>query len=110
VAATSRHADKRARRAARSTELELGDVVAIDGGREWGAAVVVDHMRDMGGRLPIVEMLDWRGKRAPALDALEGRRAAGAHGLRYRVAIDLWTRDDKQGRWRTIGRSPAPDG
>lgn len=110
VASASRSANARAKRAARATELEPGDVVALSDGKQWGAVVVVDHHHDMSGRVPIVEMLDWRGKAPPSLASLKGRPAAGARGVRDRVAIDLWVRDDPRGRWRTLGGGmPAPD-
>jgi hypothetical protein len=110
VATASRAAAKRAKRAERSTELEVGDVLAIDGGGAWGAAVVVDHQRDMGGRYPIVEMLDWSGTTPPSGAQVSGLRAAGARGMRYRVAIDLWLRDDPRGRWHLIASgAPMPD-
>lgn len=91
------------RTAARSTQLEVGDVIAfaIDG--SWFAAMVVRHAVDKGGRSPVLKRLEWAGDAAPTLHELEGAKPCGPP-----VQIGLWERDDARGRWATVGNRPGP--
>lgn len=102
VAKASASQARREKRAARSTELELGDVVATSIGGVWRAAIVIGHAKDMGGRTPILQPSTWTGDAAPS--AAEVRSAARVDD---RSCIDLWKRDDPKGSWRTIGRVAA---
>jgi hypothetical protein len=103
VAKTTKRLTARAKRAARATELERGDVIAFTVGKAWYAAHVIDHRQTMGGRYPIIQRLDWTGSSAPLLANL--RTAPPRPGS---MMLDLWARDDRGGRWKTIGRRPAP--
>ncbi len=105
--ATLKRRGAEARRAARRTELEVGDVVAFATRRGYAAAVVVDHCQ-AGGIVPILSFFDWNGVSLPTHDELRGRRALGrpnGRSFEYeRVEVfDLWTRSDAKGRWVWIG-------
>ncbi|CAN5914662.1 hypothetical protein BH11MYX2_BH11MYX2_25940 [soil metagenome] len=80
VAKMSSSAKRREARAARNTELVVGDIVQI--GKR--SAIVVGHHHDRGGRFPILQPWD---------NALVGRPAM----------MDMWKRDDPKGRWTTVG-------
>lgn len=103
VAKVSKGMTAREKRAARSTELELGDVVAFAVGSTWLAARVIGHHRDMGGRVPVLERLAWRGTSAPSLDDVRKAKSE-----RVTSMMDLWKREDRGGRWTTIGTLPTP--
>lgn len=89
VAKASKSAERRAARAARATELAVGDVVEITHGGTTGRVVVVGHHKDNGGRFPIVQPI----------------RNGAPVGMP--AMIDMWKRDDPKGRWRTAGRAPV---
>jgi len=102
VAKASASQARRAKRAARSTELELGDVVAASIGATWRAAIVIGHARDMGGRSPVLQPSTWSGNAPPT--AADIRSAPRVEDW---SRIDLWVRDDPKGTWRTIGSVAA---
>ncbi len=103
------------RRAARATELVVGDAVAFAVGARWIAGIVVDHFQDRGGRRPVVELVQWAGDAPPAVEVLHGRGAAGTRSgknqCRGRLILsDLWKRTDRRRRWVVVGegmKAPA---
>jgi hypothetical protein len=102
VAKASASQARRAKRAARSTELELGDVIAAQIGSVWRAAIVIGHARDLGGRTPFLQPSTWRGDAPPS--AADIRSAPRVNAW---CQTDLWVRDDPKGTWRTIGTIDA---
>lgn len=102
VATASASQARRDARAARSTELELGDVITVQIGEAWRAAIVIGHARDRGGRTPVLQPSSWSGTAPPSRADIQ--RASRAP---FWCRIDLWVRDDPKERWRTVGRVAA---
>ena len=103
--ATLSRRDAEARRSAKRTELEVGDVIAFTTRRGYAAAVVIGPD---GGPRPILSFIDWFGVSLPALGELRGRAALGTpNGDRAEYepveVFDLRRRIDPAGRWVTIG-------
>lgn len=115
AAAKTRASSARGRadaRAARSTEFERGDAIAISTPTGWVGAVVVRHHQDRGGRTATIVFVDWRGNEAPTLEALTGRRALGfRRGTQLQHAPMMfaraWKRVDPAGRWHWLGERVA---
>jgi len=114
VARASKAAAKCDARAARATELAVGDAIAFATSSGFAGAIVIAHQSDRSGTVPIIDLLEWRGASLPSLDELGASRASGRRlGDRQIVApmsvYDLWHRDDPRGRWQFIGSGlPAP--
>lgn len=98
VAKASTGAAKRAARAARATDLVVGDVIAAKVGRTWRAAIVIGHHQDMGGRFPVIAPSVWSGTAQPSLADVQAAARTGDASM-----IDMWTRTDPKGRWLAIG-------
>jgi hypothetical protein len=104
---------KRAARAARVTELAVGDVVAFDLGDRWRACIVVGRASSAAGTAPVIEVLAWKGKAKPDPEQLRGARAQGDRfaGAVRRAPVAVWgmLRADGRGWTRIARRFPPPD-
>lgn len=111
---TAASADRKAKRAARTTEYVVGDAVAFAFGAKWVAAIVIELTKDAGGTHPVIELVQWKGKASPTREDLVGAEAAkmkwGKSIRRSPMFVgDLWKRDDPRGRWKYIASGlPMP--
>jgi hypothetical protein len=103
---------KIAKRVREETQLEVGDLVALElPSGAWVALVVFDLDENKSGRSPIVDVLDWVGKSRPTPDALRGKKARGSwyrdapHWLRH--ALCVWGLDSR--RHVIATNVPRPD-
>lgn len=106
-------AKKRAARAARETELAVGDAVAFAIGARYVAGIVIGTMADKGGRSPVIELCAWKGDALPTAAQLAKTKAAGrTWGDRLIrgpvLLVDLWTREGPGGGWSVVASGMKP--